>query len=219
MKFFSDTLGTSSPLELVGSFYLMNKKSFLLFIDSLDILDEISDEQAGLLFKAIRSFNIGKELQLDITTRMLFLPFKNQFVRDNAKWEVIKEKRIAAGSEGGKQKVANATKIKQKVANSSKTLQDPPVSVSVSVKGNVSVTKGKKIPLPDSIDFKKEFADKLGWDKVRLKYYYDALLNYSNQGNKYIDWISAARQWAAKDEREGKVKFNNNVVNHDQPVN
>jgi Family of unknown function (DUF6291) len=100
-----------------------NKKSFILHLDSLDILDEITDEQAGQLFKAIKAFHNDNEVTLDPLVKMVFIPFKNQFLRDNEKWIGTKEKRALAGSLGGKQKVANANKIKQ----------TPPVSENVSV--------------------------------------------------------------------------------------
>lgn len=58
------------------------KKGFTLFNDSLDILDELTDEQAGQLFKTIRDFNRGQEKTIDPLIKMCFLPFKNQFLRD-----------------------------------------------------------------------------------------------------------------------------------------
>ena len=33
------------------------KKSFKIYIDSLDVFDELSDEEIGRLFKAIRAFH------------------------------------------------------------------------------------------------------------------------------------------------------------------
>lgn len=94
-----------------------NKKSFLLHIDSLDILDELTDEEAGELFKAIRGYQKGEDLQLSGLVRVAFSPFRNQFNRDDEKYNLTCERRALAGSKGGKQKVANASKCKQKVAN------------------------------------------------------------------------------------------------------
>lgn len=93
------------------------RKSFVLHIDSLDILDELDNEQAGILFKAIKSFQKDEVIELDSILRMVFSPFKNQFRRDNDKYQITCERRAEAGSKGGKQKVANASKCKQKVAN------------------------------------------------------------------------------------------------------
>jgi hypothetical protein len=111
-----------------------NKKSFILHLDSLDILDEITDEQAGQLFKAIKAFHKENEVTLDPLVRMVFIPFKNQFLRDNEKWIDTKGKRALAGSLGGKQKIANATKNKQMT----------PVSDNVNDSVNVSINDNEK---------------------------------------------------------------------------
>jgi len=93
------------------------KKSFLLHIDSLDILDDLSNGQAGVLFKAIKAYQHDEEFPLDSIVKIAFSPFKNQFIRDDDKYVKTCERRAIAGSKGGKQKVANASNCKQKVAN------------------------------------------------------------------------------------------------------
>ena len=52
--------------------------------------------------------------------------------------------------------------------------------------------------------FKEALSD---WNSEKLKYYYESLLTWSNEGNKKIDWIATARQWASRDEKLGKLKF------------
>ena len=94
-----------------------DKKSFLLHIDSLDVLDELTDEEAGMLFKAMNCYQRGEDLHLEGLVRIAFSPFKNQFMRDDEKYDLTCKRRAEAGSKGGKQKVANASKGKQKVAN------------------------------------------------------------------------------------------------------
>jgi hypothetical protein len=94
-----------------------NKKSFLLHIDSLDILDDLTNGQAGVLFKAIKAYQHNDDYPLDSIVKIAFSPFKNQFVRDDEKYTKTCERRAIAGAKGGKQKVANASKCKQEVAN------------------------------------------------------------------------------------------------------
>lgn len=97
---------------------MQNRKSFIIHKDSLDILDKLSDEQAGKLFKAIKFYQKTNEIpKLDFTLDLVFTPFFNQFVRDDQDYKNTCEARRIAGSKGGKQKVANASKSKQKVAN------------------------------------------------------------------------------------------------------
>jgi hypothetical protein len=98
----------------------MTKKSFVLHVDSLDVLDELTNEQAGMLLKAMRDYHNEDEAPLDALTKIVFCPFKNQFNRDSLKYQTTCERRANAGSMGGKQKVANvakASKPKQKQAN------------------------------------------------------------------------------------------------------
>ena len=94
-----------------------NKKSFLLHIDSLDILDDLTNGQAGVLFKAIKAYQHNDDFPLDSIVKIAFSPFKNQFARDDDKYVKTCERRAIAGSKGGKQKVANASNCKQEVAN------------------------------------------------------------------------------------------------------
>ena len=62
----------------------MNKKSFILHNDSLDILDQLTNEQAGKLFKAISTYQkVGKITNLDQLLKIVITPFLNQFKRDD----------------------------------------------------------------------------------------------------------------------------------------
>jgi hypothetical protein len=93
------------------------RKSFILHKDSLEILDKLTDEQAGKLFKAIKFYQKTKKIPtLDFTLDLVFTPFLNQFIRDDEDYQRTCEARRIAGSKGGKQKVAKASKSKQKVA-------------------------------------------------------------------------------------------------------
>lgn len=93
------------------------RKSFVLHNDSLDILDDLDDQQVGLLFRAIKSYQRDEDINLSGMVKIAFSPFKNQFIRDDTKYAETCERRAISGSKGGKQKVANASKCKQKVAN------------------------------------------------------------------------------------------------------
>ena len=95
----------------------MGKPSFIIHIDSLDVIDELTNEQAGELFRAIKAHQKNEEIDISGIVKIAFSPFKNQFIRDDKKYEKTCESRRKAGSKGGKQKVANATNCKQNVAN------------------------------------------------------------------------------------------------------
>lgn len=92
-------------------------KSFILHKDSLSVLNKLTDEQAGKLFKSIFLYQTEDILPNDNLISIIFEPFLNQFRRDAENYKNTCEARKIAGSKGGKQKVANASKSKQKVAN------------------------------------------------------------------------------------------------------
>ena len=58
---------------------MSNRKSFLIHIDSIEILDDLSNEQAGELFKAIKAYQYNDEIELSAIVKIAFSPFKNQF--------------------------------------------------------------------------------------------------------------------------------------------
>lgn len=96
---------------------MKKRKSFIIHIDSLSVLDELTDEQAGRLLRAMRSHHDGADYEMDSITKIVFSSFKAQFERDHVNYVNTCKQRALAGSAGGKQKVANATNRKQKVAN------------------------------------------------------------------------------------------------------
>ena len=82
----------------------MSKQSFILHLDSLEVLDKLSDSDCAELFKAIRDYNKGLELNLSGLVDIVFTQFKNQFDRDLNKYHAICERNKANGSKGGRPK-------------------------------------------------------------------------------------------------------------------
>ena len=80
----------------------MNRKSFVLHLDSLDVLDELTDDQAGKLFKAIHKHQKGEFVELCQVLKIAFTPLKNQFARDNEKYKRIVERNKNNGLKGGR---------------------------------------------------------------------------------------------------------------------
>lgn len=63
------------------------KKSFVLHIDSLAVLEKLTNDQAGILFKKIAEFQQSGSIdEIDHFTDVIITPFVNQFRRDDETW-------------------------------------------------------------------------------------------------------------------------------------
>ena len=110
------------------------------------------------------------------------------------------------GSLGGRPK---QLKTLRKKANANRTLTELKANESNIEKKR----KEKKILFIESnIFLKQNFKDAFpDWSKEKLAYYYDTVLTWSNEGNKKIDWIATVKNWSLRDEKQGKIKFNNHA--------
>ena len=121
----------------------MAKNSFILYHDQKEVIDELDDEQAGKLIKAIYEYNVNKKLTLTGALKLVFIPFKNSFDRNDDKWDDIVKKRSEAGKKGmekrwkNEQNITNDNKCYQTITNITDSVS---VSVSDSVSDSVSVS-------------------------------------------------------------------------------
>lgn len=120
----------------------MEKDSFILYTEQKEVVDKLTDEQAGKIFKAIYEYvKTDKMPKLDGLLDIVIIPFKQSLDRNMEKWEEIKKKRSEAGKIGAEikkqkqAKEANANFAKNKIAN-----QAVNVSVPVNVNDNVTTT-------------------------------------------------------------------------------
>lgn len=103
---------------------MADKKSFVLYTEYEENLEELPDVELGQLFRAIFSYvNRGIVPDLSPSTRMAFSFIRKDLDRNQAKYEETCRRRAEAGQKGGLAKAANASKAKQKVANASKAKQ------------------------------------------------------------------------------------------------
>lgn len=200
------------------------KKSFIIHKDSLTILDKLSNEDAGKLFKAIKSIQEGTETEHELLIQIALEPFIQQFKRDNDKWEGIKERNSINGSKGGRpsKSVSNA-ETQQNPKNPVgylETQQNPTepkkaVSVSVSVSDSGSVIgseseKKKRFVKPTTSEveiyyssFLESINRKLTPQEIKSKSstfvdYYES--NGWRVGkNPMKDWKATIRTWINKD--------------------
>ena len=82
------------------------KESFVLYTAQKEVIDNLSDEDAGKLFKGIFEYVSGSEPNFNDLLKFIFIPIRQQLDRNAQKYAEIKEKRRVAGAKGGKQKLA-----------------------------------------------------------------------------------------------------------------
>ena len=83
---------------------MSGRKSFIIHKDSLSVLDDLTDEQAGKLFKAIKAYQEGEKLDVDAITKIAFSPFRAQFERDTEKYNEQVNRNRNNGLKGGRPK-------------------------------------------------------------------------------------------------------------------
>lgn len=86
---------------------MAEKNSFILRNEYLDIFTDLSDNQAGVLIKAVYKYAAAKEMSeglKDVEVKMAFKFIKKDIDYDTAKYEELCEKRSEAGKSGGRPK-------------------------------------------------------------------------------------------------------------------
>ena len=85
-----------------------NKKGFVLYADQKIIVDELSDAQAGQLFKLIFAYvNDDDPQPKDQLLKLAFAPIKQQLKRDLVKYESKREQWSNAGKESARKRKEN----------------------------------------------------------------------------------------------------------------
>lgn len=101
-----------------------DKKSYVMYKSWTPMILAFSDEQAGILFKAIGKFQAGQQANIDDPLLSgVFEMFKASFSHDDTKYRDRCEKNAINGSKGGRAKADNASKRKQTLANASNSKQ------------------------------------------------------------------------------------------------
>lgn len=107
----------------------------------------------------------------------------------------------------------NTTAMRPHTDSNTTAMQNDAIKVKESKVKKVLFTNSN---LFDKNIFKSEFPE---WNTKKLLYYYEAAIAYSNEGNKYVNWKSAINNWAKRDELQGKLKFEAQIVDPRNPKN
>lgn len=177
-----------------------DKKSFILYSDSIHTIEKLSNDDAGQLLKHLmRYVNDLNPTTDNPLVEIAFEPIKQQLKRDLVKFEDVKVKRSEAGKAG-------ANKRWQMLSNDNKAKQS---KAKIAVNDNVNVNVISK-------DIYRSFAhlsitnDQV--EKLMEKYsiqaideVLDSIENY--KGNKnYVSLHLTAAKWLAKNNKAQQVE-------------
>jgi len=177
------------------------RKSFILHIDSLDILDELTNEEAGVLFKAIKSYQKGEDIALPITIKMAFIPFKNQFKRDDEKYDSFVEMQRAKGIKSSLSK-KNKKQPRLTTVNSGQPLStESTYSDSKSDSVSDSINDKDTYRMFDHLSISVSDYEKvilLGYTKTQVDDTLNAIQNYAKNKN-YVSLYLTLLKWIKKE--------------------
>lgn len=190
------------------------KDSFILYTEQKEVIDNLTDENAGKLFKGIFEYALGNEPEFNNLLKIVFIPIRQQLERNAKKYSEIKEKRRIAGAKGGKQKVANqanANFAEQSQANQA-------VNVNDNVNDNEYLSKDKykenNHTNSQKETFKKPTLEEIKnyclerKNSINPTQFFDY---YESKGwligkNPMKDWKACVRTW-----EQNQNKYNNNT--------
>ena len=132
------------------------KTSFVLHLDMLEDIEEMTTEEKAELLDFVVGYNKGTLKIDDVksgSSRRFFRLFANQFDRDHDKWMNTKQKRQEAGKKGG---LAKASKCYQMLPNASDAKHKVNVNVEVKEEVKVKVKEEGEVKTEKSLSQKSE---------------------------------------------------------------
>lgn len=178
----------------------MSKKSFILYVDHLEVLDDLTNEEAAQLFRAIRDYQLGNEVKLTGLMRAIFTPFKNQFERDEEKYQKIVNRNRENGSKGGRPNKPNKPNGFSNNPSEPKKADNDNDNVNDNVTVNdISSKEEKKDTPPEWFDF-LNFAEEKAED-LNLE------IDHQKLKAKYLSWQTAG--WCKTDKKGKLIKIKN----------
>lgn len=186
------------------------KDTFLIYAENGENVRALSDEQAGMVFKALFAYReTGDDPQLDdLAAKIVFQTIRKQIVKCDERYDEEREKRSQAGKIGMQNRWKHNTVITDDNKNNSvipvitddnKNNLSVPVPVPESVKDKKSIVRFT----PPTAQQVKEYSAEKGYavDADRFVDFYESKGWYVGK-NKMKDWKAAVRNWARSQRQE-----------------
>ena len=144
-------------------------KYIKLFKDTLDVFSELSDEQAGQIWKAIINYSSDKDVELEGLLSVILIPFKQQIDRSKAEYAEVCERNKRNGASGGRVASTRGKSNPSKPTQSQDKDKDKDINIyedfifilksKASIKSKVTITKDGKKLFKDIEDKNKLLSD------------------------------------------------------------
>lgn len=124
----------------------MIKESFILFTEFRESFNELSNEEAGILIKAIFDYTTtGIEPKLDKLLKLVFIPIKQCIDRNSQNYENIKNARSEAGKKGMEKRWKNKENNNDNKNNKNDfVIQDSNINNQEDIEGNNKIINYNK---------------------------------------------------------------------------
>lgn len=123
----------------------MERNSFVLFTEIVEVIKELTNEQKGMLFQAILDYQLGIEPDIeDQMVKIAFIPIKQNLDRNNEKWEKKRIARSEAGKKGMKSRWSNKA-ITNDNKNNKAISEITKITVNVNDNENVNVNGNENV--------------------------------------------------------------------------
>ena len=196
----------------------MGKNSFLMYTDWLSMIEELDNEQRGVLFLAIMRYQSDgeiPEMKKGSGEKIAFAHFCTQFLKDQEKYNKTVASRSAAGKLGGRPK-ANISDEKQKKQmlfeesnekqSEAKKADNDNDNVNDIKENTLKGVKEKRFAPPTPENVREYCREKgLSVDADRFVDFYESKNWYVGK-NKMKDWKAAVRNWARSQRQESTAK-------------
>ena len=187
------------------------RKSFLIYIDTLPLFDELNDEDELSLCCAINHYHRNLPIELTAVARPLFRIFQAQFERDNERYLAKCNKNRASVLKRYEQQRSNAHEHAAQQTHTDSTDRDRESDRDRGRERDIIPLSFKFSPycsetMPEEL---RQAAETLNFQGDAAAVYLRFRDYWLQKGTKKPDWVSAWRNWLSREKPIGTVAERN----------